>query len=42
LEADWCSSNPQDWLNLQTMPSFDYFYKRFHEVAGTILRNHTA
>jgi hypothetical protein len=42
LEADWCISNPQDWLNLQTMPSFDYFYKRFHEVAGTILRNHTA
>jgi hypothetical protein len=36
-EADWCVSNPQDWGNLQTMPSFRAFYDRFHEVAQTIL-----
>jgi hypothetical protein len=38
LEADWCVSNPQDWSNLQTMPSFRAFYDRFHEVAQAILR----
>jgi hypothetical protein len=38
LEADWCASNPQDWSNLQTMPSFRAFYDRFHEVAQAILR----
>lgn len=36
LEADWCASNPQDWRNLLTMPSFQKFYERFHQVA-TIL-----
>ncbi|MFO0108115.1 MAG: hypothetical protein ACK52H_12740 [Burkholderiales bacterium] len=38
LEADWCVSNPQDWSNLQTMPSFRAFYDRFHGVAQAILR----
>ncbi|PUE08780.1 hypothetical protein B9Z51_07505 [Limnohabitans sp. T6-5] len=38
LEADWCVSNPQDWSNLQTMPSFRAFCDRFHEVAQAILR----
>lgn len=33
LEADWCAKNPQDWRNLRTMPSFQKFYERFHEVA---------
>lgn len=37
-EADWCASNPQDWLNLPTMPSFRAFYERFDEVAKAILR----
>ncbi|PQA81930.1 hypothetical protein C5F52_18140 [Limnohabitans sp. TS-CS-82] len=36
-EADWCANNPQDWSNLRTMPSFQAFYDRFHEVAQTIL-----
>lgn len=37
-EADWCVSNPPDWCNLRTMPSFQAFYDRFHEVAQAILR----
>lgn len=38
MEADWCASNPTDWTNLLTMPSFKAFYDRFHEVASAILR----
>ena len=38
LEADWCASNPTEWTNLLTMPSFKAFYDRFHEVASAIVR----
>ena len=37
-EADWCATNPTDWQNLLTMPSFKAFHDRFHEVARAILR----
>lgn len=37
-EADWYASNPQDWLNLLTMPSFRALYEQFDEVAKAILR----
>jgi hypothetical protein len=37
-EADWCVNNPSDWCNLRTMPSFQAFHDRFHEVAQAILR----
>lgn len=36
-EADWCASNPTEWTNLLTMPSFKAFYERFHQVANAIL-----
>lgn len=36
--ADWCQTNPVDWSNLMTMPSFKVFFDRFHVVANAILR----
>ena len=37
-EADWCVNSPGNWNNLLTMPSFNAFYERFHQVANAILR----
>lgn len=36
--ADWCQTNPVDWSNLMTMPSFKAFFDRFHVVTNAILR----
>jgi hypothetical protein len=36
--ADWCKTNPVDWSQLMTMPSFKAFFDRFHVVANAILR----
>lgn len=37
-EANWCAENPEDWVNMLTMPSFKAFSDRFHAVASAILR----
>lgn len=36
--ASWCVNHPSDWENLLTLPSFQAFHERFHEVAHTIVR----
>ena len=36
--SEWSTSQPESWEQLQTMPSFQAFFDRFHMVADLILR----
>lgn len=36
--ATWCQSNPVDWSQLRTMPSFAAFISRFEEVVSAICK----
>lgn len=40
--AVWCKTNPVDWTQLNTMPSFKTFVDRFHVVANAIIAPNSA
>ena len=40
--ASWCETSPVYWAPVNTMPSFNAFYDRFHEVANALLRPKSA
>lgn len=40
--AHWCQTNPEEWSNLMTMPSFKEFFDRFDLVAKAILNPEAA